>query len=427
MTIKPRRAVSAFLLLVFAVALFIAVTTSCESRSEADAIDGAKTVATAQTVSDAPLEAYRTDLLDVAFRSVSKMPLRPHLKNRSRAQAAVVDACFQLDQPRRALQYIEAIENWRRGAGYADFAYYCADHGKLADVDHYIDLARREAMESAKEQSSQEWRIDQIRSKIARTYLLLGRLDKADRYAEGLEDSESGRVAITRAQTMARGTVDERLKDIDSVLAAGSLDQVHNALAMCAQLFDRFYDEKDLRSRMESRVRTAYQKLPSEMRTEMMLQLAESALGHGDAFKALELIKDTKAIVDGVRWAPEDRIPRLAQLASLRWRAGDAKGGRKDADDALGLFDSTREKIVDIFRGGALRPLAEAYHAMGERVIALGIYRRAIEEGVHNPNSRPRADDLSAACLSMALHRFEPDAALWSQIEEVSGALSDPW
>jgi hypothetical protein len=64
---------------------------------------------------------------------------------------------------------------------------------------------------------------------------------------------------------------------------------------------------------------------------------------------------------------------------------------------------------------------------MGDEAGALFVYRQAVEEGVENPNSRPRAEDLSATCCSMALHAVEPDAELWKRIRQISEQLGDPW
>lgn len=64
---------------------------------------------------------------------------------------------------------------------------------------------------------------------------------------------------------------------------------------------------------------------------------------------------------------------------------------------------------------------------MGDTAAALAVYKRAVEEGVHNPNSRPRAEDLSATCCSMALHGVEPDGSLWARMEDIRGRLGDPW
>ena len=65
--------------------------------------------------------------------------------------------------------------------------------------------------------------------------------------------------------------------------------------------------------------------------------------------------------------------------------------------------------------------------AMGRVDEARRVYRLAVDEGVVNPNSRPRADDLSATCLSMARADVEPDAEFLARLREVRENLGDPW
>ena len=64
---------------------------------------------------------------------------------------------------------------------------------------------------------------------------------------------------------------------------------------------------------------------------------------------------------------------------------------------------------------------------MGNRDRALELYRGAVEAGLDNPNSRPRADDVSATCLSLAKHGLEPGSELLGKIEAIVKGLGDPW
>jgi tetratricopeptide (TPR) repeat protein len=117
----------------------------------------------------------------------------------------------------------------------------------------------------------------------------------------------------------------------------------------------------------------------------------------------------------------------MSGLAGLLFRAGEKNKAQTRAAEALALFDGSRDKIVNIYRAGALRSLAEAYAAMGDGSAALKVYKKAVEEGVVNPNSRPRAMDLSETCCSMALHEIEPDTELWDRITTIFENLGDPW
>ena len=86
-----------------------------------------------------------------------------------------------------------------------------------------------------------------------------------------------------------------------------------------------------------------------------------------------------------------------------------------------------REQIVDIYRAGVLRDLAEAESVMGDAASALALYAQAVEEGVHNINSRPRAEDLSATCRSMAVHGVAPDPELRERMAAIFEGLGSPW
>jgi len=82
---------------------------------------------------------------------------------------------------------------------------------------------------------------------------------------------------------------------------------------------------------------------------------------------------------------------------------------------------------VDIYRAETLCPLAEAYRTLGDAASALAVYKRAVEEATVNPNSRPRAEDLSAICCSLAKHEVEPDLELWARLTKVHDGLGEPW
>jgi hypothetical protein len=91
------------------------------------------------------------------------------------------------------------------------------------------------------------------------------------------------------------------------------------------------------------------------------------------------------------------------------------------------MFEAEKALVYDVFRAAALRPIAEAYDEMGDEAAALDVYRRAVEEGARNPNSRPRAQDLVATTLSMAMRDVRPDEALRARMREIRDGLGDPW
>jgi hypothetical protein len=138
-------------------------------------------------------------------------------------------------------------------------------------------------------------------------------------------------------------------------------------------------------------------------------------------------VEEAEGLLGEHQWTPDFEIPVRARFAALRFRGGEADRARAVAAAALAHFDSARRQIETIDRAATLRPLAEAHKAMGDAGAAHELYRRAAEEGAANPNARPRALDLAATCISMAVTGVEPDEPLWSRLRELRGGLSDPW
>lgn len=380
---------------------------------------------------------WRADLLDLAFDAASAFPLTPHVKNRSRAQADVVVAALLIDQPDLALRCAESIANWRKGEAIASVAYHQAEHGRLARVHELLAAAQKiadtggvatdEKLPSDGIETPQEWRRDRIRARIASTYVLLGQNNLADAAAFGTDAAETVPIHAERSRKISGEHFDEHMTRLDAMVATGSFDALGGALASYAELFARFYDDAERRAKVEEKIHVAWAKMPIQLRIETQERLVDAAIDARDEKKALELLDAARAMLVGTNWTAEDDVPLRAKLAALRARAGDVDTARTDADAALASYDAGRERIVNIYRARVLRPLAEAYVATGDFEKARTVYARAIEEGVLNPNSRPRCDDLVATVCSMVVRDVEPDASLRKRISEIRSELGAPW
>ncbi len=370
---------------------------------------------------DKPLAPFQIELLDMAMDTATAIPVNPHIKDRSKAQEGVVVACLNLDQPKRAQTYLEKIDNWVKGSGYADLAYYCAKRGYRREANRLLDLALKIS------ETTEDWRKDHIRVKIGQARVLLGQTEKAESLEAGVDHSEKGKVARTKAALGNEASFDEQMKALDALIAPGQFDEVKNALQACAELFNRFYADIPRRSQAEEKIKASWSKLPIFVRMDLLNELVNFALDHADQAKAMALVDEEQTMMDSANWPVEERVPRAAKLAALRSKAGDKEKARKDADAVLALFESKKNAIVNIWRAGALRPLAEAYQAIGDADAARSVYKTALLEGMENPNSRPRAEDLSATCVSMASVAVEPDAKLWEQIRQIRQGLRAPW
>lgn len=376
---------------------------------------------TVHSLIDKPITNYQDKLLDIAFEISSKIPVKPHIKDRSRSQEAVVKISLKLGQPLRALRYIDKIDNWRRGSCYADLAFYCATNGYTDKIEQYLDLAIQISKDT------EGWRRDQLRAKIAKTYTWMGQPQQANQFNISEASSEMGEIVAVKAIIADKDSFDKQVKELEELIVPGNFDMEKSALKAYTHLFNRFYDNKKRRSALEMKIKTSWNKIPIFARIELLIDLAASSLGHSDQEKALELVNEAQVLIDGAQWSPEYKIKLMAKLTKLRFQAGDIRKAKTNLDSLQIFFDTQRNNIVNIYRAEALCLLAEAYQLMGETAIALKVYKKAIEEGVVNPNSRPRAEDLSSSCLSMALHNVDPGTKLYARIHQINKRLGAPW
>jgi tetratricopeptide (TPR) repeat protein len=373
---------------------------------------------------DQPLEPWRTDLLASAFDAVSGMPLNPHIDNRARGQMKVVEACLELNQPVRALEYIEHIPNWLKGQGYADYAYYSARHDFVDETHTFIALAD----EIAENPATIDWQRDRIRVKIAKSYLWLQDNEQANAYAEGAQMEEASRLTEVRMDRIDASLIEEQMGELDQAIRTGSLEVQHRALKGYVRLFDRLYDDAESRSKIESTVYSSSIDLPAVMQVEVVLDLADVAVAHEDPDKVKMLLRVAKERTGGLRLAPELQVRVLARMAGLEHASGDTEAAVEITLDALEYFDAEEHRITNIFRGRALQPIAETLAKMGRRDSAHEVYRMIIEEYASiSGNSRPCADTLSHACCSMAVHGVRPSDELMARILEIRDGLGDPW
>ena len=375
-----------------------------------------KTKSNPETMTDKSLPDFQDTLLDIAIESAGAIAKEPFIKDRCRAQEAVVNTCLELDQPKLALTYTAGIENWRRGLCHANVAFYCARHGydpKL--IQKELEIAEK----IAQMDHGQQWRNDRIKVRIAQTHLLLGQPEQARRFNQSLVESEQGKIAQTAATISNDETFDNQVKTLNDLIGLCGFETTINALEGYAELYNRFYDDDLRRNLAETKIKTSWNKLPIPIRLTLLLRLAEFSLDHEDQDHALELVNEAQQFLDDFQWPLRNFLPEAAKAAQVRYRAGDKQNARKNADAVWNRYQAEGSQIINIYRAGALRPLAEAYQAMGATDMALNVYKKAVEEGVDHPSKRSRALDLSATCCSMASSAVEPDAELWTRIQQI--------
>lgn len=382
---------------------------------------GSATVADAAGIADAPLEPWRLELLEEAFEVASLIPQPLHLNDRARAQQAIASTMLELDQPIRVAAMVNRIPGWRRGDALADLAFHRAKRGDRNDASGFLALAERIAEDAT------DWMRDRIRVNAARTHALLGR----DAVAAGMEvdivPAEDGVVDAVRAEGLDRERLEATLQDYQRRIEAGGFDLARNLLVAAVELYERFYDDAAVRDRILRFVTDSWSKLPIDLRIARLLDMADIAIARGDLDTARPLVARSAEILGGVQLTAEGAIPLVASIARRRGPLGETAAAAAELDAALARFEQEKRTIIDMFRPEVLRPVAEAWMALGDEAAARRTYVLALEEGAANPNARPRAQDLSATLASMARHGLRPDESMTARITAIREGLGDPW
>ncbi len=380
----------------------------------------------ASATRDAALEPWRRELLELAFRAASKLPVQPHIKNRSRAQSEVLAAFIELEQLDRAETLSAEVVNWRRGVVLGELAHQAARRGDVASADRIAAVAR-EVMVGVIAEDDQEWRAQSVLAKLALTDLTLGRNESVLEKERLLEHSERRELVRAKAHLLSEEEVPLQLAEYRRLLESKDFEILQNVSLGALELHSRFYGKEALRTEIEALVEEAQRTMPSTLRFTYQETLAKNALDAGDSRNAARFVEAAQSIFDRTSWAAEDQVAAVGRLGSLRARAVSRSQGLGQIQAGLETFESEKIRIPDVFRGDALRPVAKAYLDAGERDAALSVYRQLVEEGVQNLNSRPRVDDLVRTCCSLAVLGLQPDEALLTRLRAIESQLGEPW
>ena len=373
--------------------------------------------------------------LDLAFDAVLKMPLRPHIKTRSRLQADLVQAALDVGRVADATAWATQIENWRQGLALAHIAVHHAQ-GRDEEAAHKA-IERAEAFErTITSEDAQGWRRDRVRVRIAEAYALLGDARKAAQIQATATPAESGRLAAMAVRTVGDADIEKQIATLKTIAKTGDLEQVRFALMAMAEFYGRALakpsaeDASMTPDAVEQHIKSAWTELPIEPRIDIVERLIQFDVDAGPRGKARASAhaKEVAGLVMDHNWNREQAIGLRARVAGLYHSLGDDEAASKVANDALTLYETSREGIVSIYRGEALRPLAEAFLALGDEGTATSLYERALEEALENPNSRPRVTDLTMTAISVATAPdYTPPRSLVVALSRASQAIGDPW
>jgi len=367
------------------------------------------------------------DLLRFAFEVATLIPRDPHIKDRSRAQEAVVLDGIGAGRIELAADLVERMDGWRRGTAYADVAFAMAEADPNDPrIRRYLTLAANLA------ETAESWRKDRIRMAVARTHVRLGESAEAARIARGIAPEEVGKIDAARAAfedgtEMDDAAFEARQAELAAVIGSGTFDLVVPALEAQVAFFRRFHADAERRASIEAAIREGWRSVPHSIRIDLLLDMSAIAMAAGSAGDARRLAADARGILDANRWVAESEVPILGRIAAALAMAEADEEARAAIAKAEEIYAARLREIYDIYRADALRPVAEAWGALDDPENARALYLRALESGVENPNARPRAIDLAATARSMATSGFQPDAEMLERMRAIRTRLGDPW
>lgn len=377
-----------------------------------------------------PVAATPAAILELAAEAALAMPVNPHVKTRSRLQAEIVDVALARGEFALAKSIAPRIENWRRALAQAAIA---ARHAELGHTDAArAELAAAEALEATlTDEFVQGWRRDRVRARIAATYAHLGDVARAATIQAQLGPAEAGSLAQLSARMAPREKMGDNVEAFLRITETGDLEQIKLALLALTEFYGQCAgdDEADAARRADliRDIRGHWTQIPGEPRIEILEALVAQDLAAGRREHARGLVDEVEALVRENRWNDEQRIAFLARVGRMRHGAGQAERALEILREAVAAYEEAREGIVSIWRGRSLRPLAEAFLAVGSPVSAAELYERALAEAVVNPNSRPRLEDLVATCNSIVVSGLDAPESLRKALQRTRAALGEPW
>jgi hypothetical protein len=366
-------------------------------------------------------------LLGRAYDAASKLPEVPHLKTRGRLQEELVEALLEAGGPvGLAREWADGISNWRGALGVAAISVHLAKAGDEQAAKAALEAAR--TLESALTGSSEQgWRRNRVRARIALAYAVLGDKATAAEIQARIDATEGGMLSVYAASVLDRELIEVQAEQLFELAAAGTSDEARFALEAVSVFYGRVHGDEELREKLYAGLLEHWKQVPLVPRIELLDLFARSDVGNGAPALAVAKIDRIEEMVRTNKVLLEDQVALRARVALLRGLAGQREAGADMGDEALAKYDEVRESINSIWRGRALRPLAEAYASLGQRMIASDLYERALAEAVINRNSRPRVEDLVRVSISITRSGIEPTRSLELALERVAKGLGEPW
>jgi tetratricopeptide (TPR) repeat protein len=273
----------------------------------------------------------------------------------------------------------------------------------------------------------EDWARDMVATQAARVYLMIGDEPRALETMKGRAPAEVAKFEVARVSSADAAQLDSQADAFDRGIATMNFDLARSGIDGYSALLVRVLDDAPRRDRALKALEAAITGLPIDLQVTVNADVAVSLHEHGQPALAAGFLKRAVELNANTAFLAQDLAPYGVVVAKARLRMGDVAGARADLVRLRAQYDANSQQIVNLRRAQSLRALAEGFALIGDRDEAVRCQREALEAGTINPNSRPRAEDLSATCASIALTGIEPDASIRKQIERARAGLADPW
>lgn len=369
---------------------------------------------------DQPTEAYRLELLGLAWQAATSYPINPHIKNRARAEEQVVHGALELEQPHLAWGYAKKVVNWRKGACHAEIAHYLIEKQDTEHVEYFLHYALLYSKDP-----KQGWRHQRVKARVASARVLMGLSQESEPLVEDEDGAGKGEQLNALIRKSNNQAYEQYVEILDAMAATEDYEQILAAVSGYAELFVIHYANAERREALLKKTRGLSQSVPGFKQFQFMIMFVEAALKNKDTPNAVALLDEAEAIHDKHSWGLDFDLGQRSEIARYRVAVGDQPAAEKMLAYCEQLADKKLGDLQNWEQARTLRPVAEGYAVLGDRDKAHALYRRVVELGAVNPNIRPRVSDITATCVSMALHGIEPDKKLLSTIKQIVGGLAN--
>ena len=349
------------------------------------------------------VESDQTQALEMAFRVASRIPVNPHVSDRSKAQYEVLQNYLALGLIEEAAKMANKIINWRRGILYTDAAEYYARRKDEEKMNEYLALASEFA--DSIEGFNAGWQKQRVIGRIATVLAIAGLFEKAKEMT--LKDPGTATLGVREEELVrihARGNHEEAMKEL-KVMEDSKHWEVHECVA---KVYLRILKSlgKDAAPERSNTIRDRFyavvKKLPALKQLPLYCSFSRIAFEIDRKDLGKEALDTVEGDLNRRKLDATFDIANLVELANVYDKVvGESKIAESTLNRAKELL-SKSEFLPSMKRVNANLALAVGYAGHANRQQAWHYFRQALKIANEQKNGRPRALAVADVCTAIA-------------------------